>query len=391
MNYLIPFSSKSIDYTEEEISVINNTIKNSNILTMGNQILNFEAKFEKFLGRQFAFALNSATSCLELSAQLCRFKLGDEVIIPSHTYTSSCYPFIKNKAKIVWADIDLENRVVSDDSILSNISNKTRAVVVPHLYGYFKDLTILKKELQNKEIFLIEDVAQAIGTKIKDKMSGSYGDLSIFSFHSHKNITTLGEGGMLVVGDKSLATEIPKLRHNGHCDFNYTREEFWKPAMGNLDVTYVDDDLLLPNNFCIAETQCALGSSLLDRVMEINKKKRQRALYFIDELKNFDILKFHRVETEQHNYHLLAAYFNNTSLRDKFFHLMAHEESIQCAVQYLPLNRYDFYKKLGYGEANCPNSDFFFDHMVSFPFHHRLTDNEIDQILSSTKKILKRI
>ena len=279
MNYLIPFSSKSIDYTEEEISVINNTIKNSNILTMGNQILNFEAKFEKFLGRQFAFALNSATSCLELSAQLCRFKPGDEVIIPSHTYTSSCYPFIKNKAKIVWADIDLETRVVSDDSILSNISDKTRAVVVPHLYGYFKDLTILKKELQNKEIFLIEDVAQAIGTKIKDKMSGSYGDFSIFSFHSHKNITTL-RGGMLVVGDKNLATEIPKLRHNGHCDFNYTREEFWKPAMGNLDVTYVDDDLLLPNNFCITETQCALGTSLLDRLMEINKKK-DRELYIL--------------------------------------------------------------------------------------------------------------
>ena len=169
--------------------------------------------------------------------------------------------------------------------------------------------------MQNKEIFLIEDVAQAIGTKIKDKMSGSYGDFSIFSFHSHKNITTLGEGGMLVVGDKNLATEIPKLRHNGHCDFNYTREEFWKPAMGNLDVTYVDDDLLLPNNFCITETQCALGTSLLDRLMEINKKKRQRALYFIDELKDFDILKFHRVETEQHNYHLLAAYFKETSLR----------------------------------------------------------------------------
>ena len=119
--------------------------------------------------------------------------------------------------------------------------------------------------MQNKDIILIEDVAQAIGTKIEDKMSGSIGDFSIFSFHSHKNITTLGEGGMLVVEDEDLAIEIPKLRHNGHCDFDYTREEFWKPAMGNLDVTYVSDDLLLPNNFCITETQCTLNITIKSR------------------------------------------------------------------------------------------------------------------------------
>ena len=391
MKYRIPFSSKSIDYTEEEILVIKDAITNLNILTMGNKITEFENKFENFIGKKNAFAVNSATSALELTAQLCNFKKNDEVIIPTHTYTSSCYPFIKNGAKIVWADIDLDTRVVSDESIMSKLTKNTKAVVVPHLYGYFKDVRTLKEILNTKNVLLIEDAAQAIGTSIGDDKVGTLGDFSIFSFHSHKNITTLGEGGMLIVDNEEISKEIPKLRHNGHCDFDYSRNEYWKPAMGNLDISVINNEMFFPNNYCITEVQCALGSILLDRVDDINNSKRRRAIRFIEELKEFDILNFHKVDSLQHNYHLLAAYFNSHEVRDRFIELMANEEGIQCAVQYLPLNRYDFYRKLGYSDSTCQNADYFFDRMVSFPFHHRLTDNEIDQILSSTKKILKKI
>ena len=151
---------------------------------MGNKITEFENKFEKISLEKNAFAVNSATSALELTAQLCNFKKNDEVIIPTHTYTSSCcYPFIKNGAKIVWADIDLDTRVVSDEFIMSKLTKNTKAVVVPHLYGYFKDVRDAIGEILNtKNVLLIEDAAQAIGTSIGDDKVGTLGDFSIFSF-----------------------------------------------------------------------------------------------------------------------------------------------------------------------------------------------------------------
>tara|TARA_Y100000816_G_scaffold122065_1_gene85783 strand:- start:19360 stop:20538 length:1179 start_codon:yes stop_codon:yes gene_type:complete len=391
MQYKIPFSSRSIDYTEKEINLIVEVIKNANPLTMGSNLDKFEKKFKHYSNTKYAFAVNTATSALELTAQLINFKKNDEIIIPTHTYTSSCYPFIKAGAKVVWADIDLETRVISDKSVEENISSRTKAILVPHLYGYFKDLTNLLELIKGKNIYLIEDAAQAIGSQRNGKLAGTMGDFGIYSFHSHKNITTLGEGGMITIKEKKFAQEIAKLRHNGHCSFDFDREKYWLPAMGNLDLSIIDGEKVLPNNYCISETQCALGSVLLDRVDEINETKRKRAIKFIDELKNYDFLRFHRVESKEHNYHLLAAYFSIKDLRDKFISNMAEEMKIQCAVQYYPLNRYDFYQKLGLGKSNCKNADYFFDNMVSFPFHSRISDTEFEYILESTKKILNKI
>ena len=247
MEFKIPFASRSIEYTAKEIDIILNIAKKANPLTMGANLLDFESKFRDFANVDYAFAVNSATSALELVAQLCNFKNNDEIIIPSHTYTSSCYPFIKAGAKIKWADIDLDTRVISDDSIAQNLTKNTRAIIVPHLYGFFKDIKKLLEIAKQNNLIVIEDAAQAIGSRIDDLHSGSQGDFGIFSFHSHKNITTLGEGGMIVVKDAQISNEVPKLRHNGHCKFNFNRKNFWEPAMGNLDISEINGDIFLPN------------------------------------------------------------------------------------------------------------------------------------------------
>ena len=121
---------------------------------------------------------------------------------------------------------------------------------------------------------------------------------------------------------------------------------------------------------------CALGEQLLKRVDEINSKKRHRALNFINELKDFSELEFHSVDDDRHCYHLLVASLANGK-RDKFIRKLAEKYSIQCVVQYYPLNRYELYKKLGFGEANIPNTNSFFDNMVSFPFQQTLTEKEL--------------
>ena len=195
---------------------------------------------------------------------------------------------------------------------------------------------------------------------------------------------------MLVVKDPKIAEQIPMLRHNGHCAFDFHREDYWLPAMGNLDFPEINGEQLWPNNYCLGEIECALGVKLLDRMDDINSEKRQRALAFIDELQDFKMLQFHRVTDHRHNYHLLAAQISD-GIRDVFMRKMALEKGIQCVVQYYPLNRYPLYQKAGFGSADCPNADQFFDNMVSFPFHHWLDDKQLEYMLQSTKEILRTL
>ena len=394
MDIRVNFSGRAIRYTEDEIAVVVEAMRNADPLTQGHYMREFEAGFASYQGvaEGTCFAVCNGCAALEMSAQLCRLKPGDEVIMPSHTFTASAYPYVKKGGKLVWADIDPKTRVVTAKSIEACITPKTRAVVVVHLYGYVADMPEIAALCRERGLILIEDAAQAIGSEVAGKKAGSFGDMAIFSFHSHKNLTTLGEGGMLYVRDPKMAAIIPALRHNGHCAYTFERPDYWKPAMGNVDVPMLDDDLLMPNNFSLGEVECALGNKLLERIDTINAEKRARAMRFIDALADFPELEFHREDTPRHNYHLLAARMTTgVAMRDRFMRAMHDDKGIKCVVQYIPLDRYDFYKRVGLGTANCPNADAFFDNMVSFPFQHWLSEEDFDYMLTSTREVLQSL
>lgn len=388
MEFKINFSGAGHRYTKEEIDVVVEAMQNADPLTQGKYRDAFEKKFCEYNGNEYAFSVCNATAALELAAQMCLFKDGDEIVAPSHTFTSSVYPFIKKGAKVVWADIDLDTRVVTLETIKKCVTPQTKAIVVVHLYGFIiPDIVEIADFAKENNILLVEDVAQAMGTSMDCKKAGTFGDFGIFSFHSHKNITTLGEGGMLTVKEKKYADIIPMLRHNGHCGFDYEREHYWQPAMGNLDLPSLDGENLLPNNYCLGEVECALGAKLLDRIDEMNAQKRERAIRFIEALKEFDDLVFHKVADDRHNYHLLVAYVKN-SKRDEIMKKLVYDKKIKCVVQYYPLNRYPLYQKLGFGKANCPNADEFFDNMISFPFQHWMSDEDFLYMLVATKEAM---
>jgi perosamine synthetase len=390
MDFKISFSGRAHRYSKEELDLVLQVMQEANPLTQGKYRDEFEDAFCKFSGCPHSFAVMNATAALELSAQLCQFEPGDEVIIPSHTFTATAYPFVKKGATIKWADIDLETRVVNAQTIRAQISEKTRAIVVVHLYGYTCEMEPILQLAKEQNLLLIEDAAQVIGCEYKGQRAGSFGDFGVFSFHSHKNISTLGEGGMLTVKNSEYARLIPLLRHNGHCGFDYEREHYWLPAMGNVDLPHLNGKPLLPNNYCLGEVESALGTKLLKRVVKLNQDKRSRALEFIDSLSEFDELEIHREDSLRHNYHLLVGRLKNHR-RDEFIHKMSSEKRIQCVIQYYPLHRYDLYKKLGLGEAQVPNTDEFYDSMVSFPFHHWLSASDFEYLLKSTREVLKEM
>ena len=394
MDIKVNFSGRAVKYTEEEIAVVVEAMRNADPLTQGRYLQAFQDKFADYQGvaRGACFATMNGVSALEMSAQLCRFKPGDEVVLPSHTFTASAYPYAKKGARIVWADVDPHTRVVTAESIEKALTPRTRAVVVVHLYGYVADMPAIMELARKRGFLVIEDAAQSIGAEVDGKKSGAFGDMAVFSFHSHKNLTTLGEGGMLYVRDPAAAAVVPALRHNGHCAYDFERPDYWKPAMGNVDMPMLGGDMLWPNNYCLGEVECALGAKLLDRIDVINAEKRARALHFIDALRDFPELEFHRVATPRHNYHLLAARMTTgPDKRDAFMRAMFHDKGVKCVVQYIPLDRYDFYKRIGQDAARCPNADAFFDSMISFPFQHWLSDDEFDYMLKATKDVLRSL
>ena len=394
MDIKVNFSGRAIRYTEDEIAVVVEAMRNADPLTQGHYMRQFESKFADYQGvaQGTCFTTMNGCSALELSAQLCLFNEGDEVVIPSHTFTASAYPYVKKGAKLVWADVDLHTRVVTAESIERVLTPRTKAVVVVHLYGYVADMPAIAALCKDRGLILIEDAAQAIGAEIGGVKAGAFGDMAIFSFHSHKNLTTLGEGGMLYVRDPKLAALVPTLRHNGHCGYPEPRPNYWTPAMGNVDMPFIDGRMVQPNNYCLGEVECALGAKLLERIDEINDQKRARALAFIDALKDFPELEFHREDSRRHNYHLLAARMTSgVEARDRFMRAMFDEKGVKCVVQYIPLDRYEYYRRQGMGEACCPNADMFFDSMISFPFQHWLTGEEFDYMLASTREVLAKI
>jgi perosamine synthetase len=391
MNYKVNFSGRGLDYTEEELKIILDVAKNADPLTQGRHLSEFEDCLKKYIGVNHTFGLTSAASALELIAVLSRIGPGDEVIIPSHTYCASAIPFGRTGAKIVWSDIDPETFVVSAEDIQKKITKNTKMVVVVHLYGLACDLDPIIKICNNNNLILVEDCAQAFGAKYKNKQVGSFGDYACFSLHAQKNISTLGEGGVLVVKDSKKAALVPGLRHNGHVSYGQ-RDQYWKPAMTNIDIDLTG---VWPFNFSMNEVQAALGTKLMERLDTLNNKRRERANKFINQMSDFSELIFQKTHSDlQNSHHLMPARYNGEKFgknNDDLISLLSEKYKIKTVVQYYPLNRYPLFEKMGFGFASCPNTDLFFDNMISFPFQVQMTEDDFDYLIASTKSALMEL
>ena len=389
--FKVPFSGKSRNYTPDEIQTVVSVMQNADPHTQGIHQATFQQSFSKMLGIPHAFAVSSATAALELAAILCRLTSEDRVIIPAHTFAATAIPFARTGAKIDWADIDPETWTIDPQSIKKLITPKTKAIVIVHLYGLMADMQPILGLANEHNLYVIEDCAQSLGATYQGQPAGSFGDFACFSFHTHKNITTLGEGGMLTVKDPELASKTAGLRHNGIRPYP-PREFYWKPAMSLVDF---DFDGFWPYNFCLGEAQCALGTQLLTKIDSINSFRGNRFRIFQEAFKNYPELSFQKIPADRKSsHHLMPARFaapNALVTRDDFIQNMAYQYGIQIVVQYHPLFRYPMFQKAGFGKADCPHTDDFFDHMVSFPFHEWLPEDDFQYMIRCTRETLDKL
>ncbi len=390
MDFKISFSGVGVKYTQEEKEAVITAMENSETLTQGKYQNAFENAFSQYVNKKHCFATSCAATALELAAILLQLKSGDEVVCPAHTYNASAYPFAKHGAKLIWADINPESWLVDVVELSKVVTEKTKAIVVVHLYGAPANMPEIVDFAKQRGILVIEDCAQAIGASFDKMPVGSFGDLSIFSFHSHKNISTLGEGGMICTDSDEFAKIIPGLRHNGHASYtNRDPRYYWKPAMSNVDV---DINGVWPNNFCIGEVQCALGFAMIPRITEINAARRARHQEFARRVKGVPQLTLQKIHNDGlSSHHLLPLKFIGKKVnRDFIIEKLAYEYKIQAIVQYYPLNRYPLFIKNGFGNAKIPNTDNFFDNMISLPFHHWLDELDFNYMVNSLIECIDR-
>ena len=372
--YRVSIPARQHPYTEEEIAAVVNVMRNVDGQTQGTYLAKFQEDFAAFTGAKHAFAVDNATNALSLAATLCGIRPGDEVIIPAYTFCASAIPFGKAGAKIVWGDIDRDTWTIDPEDIRRKITPKTKAIVCVHLLGMPCDMPA------------ILEIAQALDARINGQHVGTFGDFGCFSFHGAKTMTTLGEGGMLTVKSDEDAKLVPGIRHNGCCGFDYPRERYWVPAMSNVDM---DIEGFWPNNFCIGEAQCALGSVELKSLVKytdqiIAQNDKLRAL-----LADVPEISFNKIpDGYRHVRHQYVQHFDGSAFgknRDDLLDLLTGKYGIRSIVQYYPLYRYPLFQKLGAGEFDCPVLESWWDNSFSVPMWCGMDDEVLNIIADSVR------
>ncbi len=352
----------------------------------------FELAFTTMMGSADSVALNSCSSALEMAAILSGLGPDDEVIIPAHTFVATAVPFARTGAAIRWADIDADTRLVTAETIKPLVSERTKVIVVVHLYGLTVDMDPIVALAEEIGAFVVEDCAQAPGAIYHGRRVGTMGDFGCFSFHTHKNMTTLGEGGMLTVRDAEHARQARRMRWMGIWAFEGNREKDWVPA-GNDLVEPIPGRW--PVNSCLGEPNAAVGRMMLNRLDDINRQRQHQANRFRQALADYPELVFQTVpERCEHVYHLLSVRYDGARYgcrRDDLFTLLREKYQLKVIVQYWPLHRAELFGKFGFGDADVPETDRFYDNMVSFPWWSDMSDELIDDMANRTRNALREL
>ena len=384
--FKVNFPARMKTYSESEINAVVEVMRNAESQTQGAYLRQFEADFKAYTGANHAFAVDNATNALRLAAILCRLGPGDEVIIPGYTFCATAIPFGMTGAKIIWADMDPATWGIDPGDIERKITPHTKAIVVVHLLGMPVDMPAVIEIAQRYNLRVVEDCAQAPGAAIHGQKVGTFGDFGCFSFHGAKNMTTLGEGGMLTVKSDADAALTPGLRHNSVRPFTGERERYWVPAMSNVDIDLAD---VWPNNFCLGEAQCALGSELLKTLDQSNDvlitqaAKLRAAFSEVPELTLVHIPAGYR-----HVFHQFVMHFDGSACgknRNDLLDFLTTEAGVRAIVQYHPLYRYPLFQKLGAGEQDCPVLESWWDNSFILPWWIGMPDETIDYLVDSVK------
>lgn len=371
---MIPYGRHTIDKTD--IDAIINVLEENDLLTCGKYVLLFENKVCEYVGVKYGVAVNSGTAALHLAINAIGINEDDEIIVPAISFVASANCVLYEKGKPIFCDIDPNTLNIDIKKIEKLITEKTKAILFVDMCGQPCDFDEIKVLADKYNLITIQDAAHSIGAKYKNQKVGSYADITCFSFHPVKTITT-GEGGMMITNNKTFYNKAKTFRTHGISRDFKEREKIgsYYYEMQNLGFNYRIPDIL-----------CALGISQLDKLDKFIVKRNEIANKYNNIFAPYKNLIEPLTNKYDSAYHLYIIKINN---RDTIYQKLK-ELNIETNVHYLPIYLHPYYKQLGYKKGLCPNAEKVYEQILTIPIYPLLTDNDINYIANSIIDILSK-
>lgn len=377
----IPYGKQRID--QDDINAAVETLK-SDWLTTGPKVREFEEKLAVLAGAEHAVAVNSGTSALELAVAALKLPEGSEIITTPLTFVADANCALFNGCVPVFADIKKDTFNIDPDSVRTKITKKTKAIVCVDYAGLPCDLDALRAIADEHSLYLIEDACHSIGGSYEGRPVGSLTDLSCFSFHPVKHITTAGEGGAITTDDAKLAERMRFLRNHGMDKDAQTR--FGK------DAPHAYDILELSRNFRITDVQCAVGITQLAKLDGFLERRQEIASRYDEAFRAIKGITPQAVpDGRVHAYHLYTVLLPEDVDRDAFFTAMRSKD-IGVNVHYPPIYRFTLYReRFGIDPSEYPVTESVYERIITLPMHPGLTDVDVERVIDATIKTIEEL
>lgn len=365
----IPYGKHCIE--DDDIEAVSQALKRDYIAT-GPGIAEFEAAFAEYVGAKYAVALSSGTAALHACCFAIDVKPGDEVITTPITFAASANCVLYCGGTPVFADVEPDTYNISPEDIEKHITNRTKAIIPVHFAGQPCKMNQINDIAKKYNLYVIEDAAHATGAEYNGMRIGAISDMTIFSFHPVKHMTTC-EGGMVTTDNEELYKKIRAFR--AYCitkepELLEDKDEGpWHYEMQGLGY-----------NYRISDVMCALGMSQLKKIDKFVKRRREIAERYNKEMKDFKhIILPYQAKGCNSSWHLYTILIKDGKRKEAYHRLK--EAGIGVDVHYMPVYRHPYYRQHGYQNVICSNAESIYEQILSIPIFYKLTNEEQEFVI----------
>lgn len=382
-NLVVPYHAASVG--QEEIDAVCEVLS-SGWLTTGPKALEFERDFAAYVGAKHAVAVNSCTAALQLAMDAIGLKPGEEVLVPTYTFTATAEVVTYFGARPVLCDVAPGEFNIDPSDAESRVTNRSRALVPVHVAGLPCDLDELSAVAEREGLVIVEDAAHALPSDYKGKRIGSISPITTFSFYATKTITT-GEGGMLTTDDDTVARRARMMRLHGISGDawkRYSKEGSWYYEV--VEAGY---------KLNLADILAALGLVQLRKADEFRARRARIASRYCESLAHLEELEMppHACDQSTHAWHLFILRIRPELLNIDRGEFIAELKAlgVGTSVHFIPLHLQPFYQqRYGYKRGDFPNAEDAYSRCISLPIFPDMSDMQIDHIITSVSKVVER-
>ena len=377
---LLPYGRQSLD--EDDIQAVVEVLK-SDWLTTGPKVGEFEERFAAWVGARHAVSFSSGTAALHGAAFAASLQSGDEAITTPMTFCADANCVLYQGATPVFADVSVDTLNLDPGEVAKRISPRTKAIIAVDYAGHPADLDSLRKLATQHRCTLIEDACHALGAEYFGRRVGGIADMTVFSFHPVKHLTT-GEGGMVTTDDANLAETLRRFRNHGISSEARQRQ---------LNGQWTYEMVLLGYNYRLTDIACALGLSQLEKLEANLTRRRAIAARYTSAFRELPGIEVPVVRDgvlpAWHLYPIRLKLDALSAGREEIFRAL-RAENLGVNVHYIPVHQHPYYReRFGYKGGEYPVAEDAYERLISVPMFHGMTDRDIEDVITAVNKVVE--